>query len=188
MYINLYSLLPLQPDLYGRDNCVYHNGYYDFMTGAVRLLWSCLSCAHLISCECKHLTFLTLSTYHAVLVFSLVSLFNTREMLSNVVSCKTWLPWSERADREWYKFQAIYPVKGYFYPSQDNSNCIFGRNYPLYVYCFSKTLYMPSNVYFSSLWNNTYYIFSFRWMAQAQYSQDYLYTTGILQFWLGQAT
>ena len=25
--------------------------------------------------------------------------------------------------------------------------------------------------------HNTYYIFSFRWMAQAQYSQDYLYTT-----------
>ena len=58
MYINLHSLLPSQPDLYGRDNCVYHNGYYDFMTGAVSLLWSCLSCAHFISCECTNLTFL----------------------------------------------------------------------------------------------------------------------------------
>lgn len=98
------------PDIYGRDNCIYHNGYFDWMLDS----------------------------------FSELYLFP-----KDVDCCSMWYPARENCPdlsdpTERDVIETPYPVKGYFYPHETESNCRFGRNYPQWM---AQALYLQDYLY-----------------------------------------
>lgn len=128
------------PDIYGRENCVYHNGYFDWMMGSVSCdclfdLLNVLPRRSLSPFLTNAIALLFCIWSNAAIQYSESYLFDT-----GVDCCSKWYParadcpdLSEPTERD--VIEKPYPVTGYFYPHQVESNCRFGRNYPQCVPC-----------------------------------------------------
>ena len=93
------------PDLYGRDNCVYWNGYYEWMTGAV-------SCCFIFTLDIqfpisRSLIVILSHLFIALKVCGMVSVRDWCRLLFNVVPITIRLPGPNRANGNRYWWESI---------------------------------------------------------------------------------